>query len=209
MTITFNVLLVVVVTAAFMSTSALMAAYVIRYKNRARMVRASRLLNGSIDPASIDPLNPAILVDLDGCLVSVSLTPSCANDRDPSTHTYLEILTPVDGSPTPFLIVKRDDGHRIDRIIDYSFTRQFRTERTITYSEQAISWAEDLMEEHPTWIAVELNDRLLRVLSNAPELHRFTAEKIAHEARMFRSSLPDIFLVAGVGDPSIDRRYNF
>jgi hypothetical protein len=168
----------------------------------ATMSSAARRLGGRIDPLSENVRCPAILADVDGHLIRISGWPAEGEGASIELPPYLELCTPVEGIGSPLLVVRRSVLTRLLPLL----SEDLRKNADADIPEAGISifgahgstWAPRLFEAHRAWILVELDHRMLRVLTTDPQNGRFTAEAAERAVREYAAAVSSIVAAATI-----------
>jgi hypothetical protein len=163
---------------------------------RRRMRGCARRLGGRLDPATEGARSPAVLAELDGRLVRAAGWPD-----DASPAPYLEICTPVEGVTSPLVVVRRSEAARLRPLVGDEVRRLPVAEHAsgvVAVYGHAAAWSGRLFERHPTWVLLELDYRMLRVLTRDPQAAPFDAAAAERAVRGFGAAVPAILAAAGL-----------
>jgi hypothetical protein len=172
---------------------------------RAIVRGAARRLGGRIDPASEHAASPALLVELDGRLLRAVGWPEDPGAPHVRLAPYVEICTPVDGTATPVLAVRRSSLTALTRyFVDEGrrLTASSAGNAVALASGASAAWAVRVVEEHASWALVELEPGSLRVLATDPQSTGYDAAALERAVREFSAALPAILVAAGLADSS-------
>jgi hypothetical protein len=167
------------------------------------IVRASaRRLGGRIDPASERMRFPAILVDMDQRLIRAAGWPSDSEACGAEHPAYLEICTPVEGVTSPILVVRRSVIQRLLPLLTEDLRKHSvrSGESVCVFGAHPALWACSVFEAKPNWVLLELDSRMLRVLTADPQETGFGAQAVESAVRQFRAAVPGILFAAGLTD---------
>jgi len=160
------------------------------------MRRAARRLGGRLEPGSAQTHAPALLVELDGVLVRAGLVVS---DGAPASRV-LELCTPVDGVSTSVVAVRRSSCVAV-ALVDEDLRRQpataFPSIGVAVYGANGAAWAARVLEGRRSWVLLELDSRMLRVVAadvcdGAPD-----ARAVESVVREFAACVPGVLEAAG------------
>jgi hypothetical protein len=160
---------------------------------------AAGRLGGRVDPATGGSRAPALLAEVDGLLVRAAAWPA---DADPSPPPYLEICTPVEGVVSPVVAFRRDEAARLALLFARDARRRPPAAGSVgcvaVFCAQPAPWCGPLFDARPSWMLLELDARMLRVLTNDPRAARFGAVAIEGAVREFAAVVPSVLEAAGV-----------
>lgn len=173
------------------------------------MRSAARRLGGALDPACENVRCPAILTEIDGHLLRASGWPLEGEASGAEVPPYLEVCTPVEGVASPVLVVRRSVLSRLLPLLREDLRKtadaDIPADGISIFGAHHATWAPRLFEKHRSWILLEIDDRMLRVLTCDPQDGEFDAETVERTVRAFASSVTRILTAAGVTGPQHPR----
>ena len=172
---------------------------------RATMQAAAKRLGGALDPACEDARCPAILTEIGGHLLRASGWPLEGEASGADVPPYLEVCTPVEGVASPILVVRRSVLSRLLPLLREDLRQtadaDIPAEGISVFGAHHAPWAPPLFEKHRSWILLEIDDRMLRVLTCDPQDGGLDAESVERTVRAFAASVTRILVAAGVTGP--------
>jgi hypothetical protein len=176
------------------------------------LIRAgARRLRGRLDPTSEHSFAPALLVELDGRLLRAVGWPAASRASATEPSPYLEICTPLEGSSSPVIALRRTEAPRLLPLLGDEARRLPSWEPSgavCVLGHHSAMWTGKLFERHASWALLELDGGLLRVLTTDPQRDSFDGAAIEHAVRGFAAAVPTILLAAGLTNSSARRGQN-
>jgi hypothetical protein len=197
--ITSGILVTVVLTVAVAAVRGRLG------RERALIRAGARRLRGRLDPTSEHSVAPALLVELDGRLLRAVGWPADASSSGADSSPYLEICTPLEGSTSPVIALRRTEAARLLPLLGDEVRRLPSWDATgsvCVLGHHSVAWAGKFFDRHASWALLELDGGLLRILTTDPQRDGFDAAAIEHAVRGFAAAVPTILLAAGVTNSS-------
>lgn len=170
---------------------------------------AARRLGGRIDPASEDPRCPAVLVELNNRLIRVVGWPLRERPYLDEHPPYIEIYSPIDVDIRPILVVRRNVANTLLGILYPDGpvpSAKEGDELCDSYFGPLPAHASAWFEQNPSWVLLEIDGRLVRILTDDPQREFFGSHSIEGSVRAFGECVPEILRSAGPADSSSQRR---
>jgi hypothetical protein len=174
-----------------------------------RMRAAARRLNGRLDPFGERSRSAAILTELEGRLLRVSHVAVESRGGSRSRSHALEICTPVENSGATVAAVRIADEPWALDLVSRDVTSEPMTELAdegvLLYGRSITHWPAVIFRDQPAWAILELDSRMLRVVTCCRDEQPFDADAIERLVRGFASVLPGVLRSAGVSGSSARR----
>lgn len=113
---------------------------------------------------------------------------------------------PVEGVTSPLVAIRRAAAPKLNPLLGNTVPRHPVVELPESglsiCGHNAAPWAGRIFDRHPTWVMLEIDSRMLRVLTSEPQAERFDATALENAVRTFASTVPEILVAAGLTDSS-------
>lgn len=171
--------------------------------------RGARRLGGRFDPLNEGTRDPALLVEIDGRLLRVRETIVARDEPVRARDRYLEICTPIEGVADRLLVARRSAAARLEPFLN----REAGSKRSVHVACDDVTvigwppaaWIGRAFQGHTSWVLLELDSRMLRVLTVDLQLRFANVDTLEQAVREFANSVSGLLAAAGVSDGSARR----